>query len=89
MFIAGKKHVAWEIVQTLIARINRLRALTIASDDRGNQAVAEMREILAGIATGNGVAARDAAIAHVHRVAEIARKLLAHGHENASWRHAG
>ncbi|NIF43305.1 GntR family transcriptional regulator [Burkholderia sp. Tr-862] len=89
MFMAGKKHVAWEIVQTLIARINRLRALTIASDDRGHQAVEEMREILAGIATGNGVAARDAAIAHVHRVAEIARKLLAHGHENASWRQAG
>lgn len=89
MFMAGKKHVAWEIVQTLIARINRLRALTIASDDRGHQAVEEMREILSGIATGNGVAARDAAIAHVHRVAEIARKLLAHGHENASWRQAG
>lgn len=80
MFIAGKKHVAWEIVQTLIARINRLRALTIASDDRGHQAVEEMRAILAGIATSDGVAAREAAIAHVHRVAEIARKLLAHGH---------
>ncbi|RQR27023.1 GntR family transcriptional regulator [Burkholderia sp. Bp9142] len=89
MFIAGKKHVAWEIVQTLIARINRLRALTIASDDRGHQAVEEMREILAGIATGNGAAAREAAIAHVHRVAEIARKLLAHGHESSSWRQAG
>ncbi|RQR44834.1 GntR family transcriptional regulator [Burkholderia sp. Bp9140] len=89
MFIAGKKHVAWEVVQTLIARINRLRALTIASDDRGHQAVEEMREILAGIATGNGAAAREAAIAHVHRVAEIARKLLAHGHESASWRQAG
>jgi len=89
MFIAGKKHVAWEIVQTLIARINRLRALTIASDDRGRQAVEEMREILAGIETGNGVAARAAAIAHVGRVAEIARKLLAQGHESAAWRHAG
>ncbi|HKT66096.1 MAG TPA: GntR family transcriptional regulator [Burkholderia sp.] len=89
MFIAGKKHVAWEIVQTLIARINRLRALTIASDDRGRQAVEEMREILAGIETGNGVAARAAAIAHVGRVAEIARKLLAQGHESAGWRQAG
>ncbi|MGR3908950.1 GntR family transcriptional regulator [Burkholderia sp. SR8] len=89
MFNAGKKHVAWEIVQTLIARINRLRALTIASDDRGHQAVEEMRAILASIAARNGMAARDAAVAHVARVAEIARKLLAHGQENASWRQAG
>ncbi|RQZ42052.1 MULTISPECIES: GntR family transcriptional regulator [unclassified Burkholderia] len=89
MFIAGQKQVAWEIVQTLIARINRLRALTIASDDRGHQAVEEMRAILAAIAAGNGVAAREAAIAHVHRVAEIARRLLTHGHESASWRQAG
>ncbi|WP_434665037.1 GntR family transcriptional regulator [Paraburkholderia sp. A3BS-1L] len=89
MFIAGKKHVAWEIVQSLTARINRLRALTIASDDRGHQAVDEMRQILAAIETGNGAGAREAAIAHVDRVAEIARKLLAQGHENASWRQAG
>lgn len=89
MFIAGKKHVAWEIVQTLIARINRLRALTIASDDRGHQAVGEMREILAGIAAGNGLAARDAAVAHVARVAEIAGRLLAHGREGESWRQVG
>jgi GntR family transcriptional regulator, trigonelline degradation regulator len=89
MFIAGKKHVAWEIVQSLTARINRLRALTIASDGRGRQAVDEMRQILVGIETGNGAGAREAAIAHVDRVAEIARKLLAQGHENASWRQAG
>lgn len=89
MFIGGKKHVAWEIVQSLTARINRLRALTIASDDRGRQAVAEMRRILADIEAGNGAAAREAAIAHVDRVAEIARKLLAQGHENALWRRAG
>ena len=89
MFIGGKKHVAWEIVQSLTARINRLRALTIASDDRGRQAVSEMRQILSGIQAGNGAGAREAAIAHVDRVAEIARKLLAQGHENASWRQAG
>lgn len=89
MFIGGKKHVAWEIVQSLTARINRLRALTIASDDRGRQAVAEMRQILASIEAGNGAGARDAAVAHVDRVAEIARNLLAQGHENALWRQAG
>jgi GntR family transcriptional regulator, trigonelline degradation regulator len=89
MFIGGKKHVAWEIVQSLTARINRLRALTIASDDRGRQAVTEMRRILSDIQAGNGAGAREAAIAHVDRVAEIARQLLAQGHENAVWRRAG
>jgi DNA-binding GntR family transcriptional regulator len=89
MFIGGKKHVSWEIVQSLTARINRLRALTIASDDRGRQAVDEMRRILADIQAGNGPGARAAAIAHVDRVAEIARTLLAQGHENAWLREAG
>ena len=89
MFVAGEKRVAWEIVQSLTARINRLRALTIASDDRGRQAVSEMHQILSAIQAGNAAGAREAAIAHVDRVAEIARKLLAQGHDHASWRQAG
>jgi DNA-binding GntR family transcriptional regulator len=89
MFIGGKKSVAWEIVQSLTARINRLRALTIASDDRGRQAVQEMRQIVAAIGARKPFDARDAATAHVRRVAEIARRLLGEGHENASWRRAG
>ncbi|MEM5402968.1 MULTISPECIES: GntR family transcriptional regulator [Paraburkholderia] len=89
MFVAGQKRVAWEIVQSLTARINRLRALTIASDDRGRQAVDEMHRILNAIQAGNAAGAREAAIAHVDRVAEIARKLLAQGHEHALWRQAG
>lgn len=89
MFMAGQKRVAWEIVQSLTARINRLRALTIASDDRGRQAVDEMHRILSAIQAGNAAGARAAAVAHVDRVAEIARKLLAEGQEHASWRQAG
>jgi GntR family transcriptional regulator, trigonelline degradation regulator len=89
MFIGGKKHVAWEVVQSLTARINRLRALTIASDDRGGQAVQEMRQILAAIKAHETTAARDAARAHVERVAEIARRLLSEGHENALLKRAG
>ncbi|MFT4065456.1 GntR family transcriptional regulator [Paraburkholderia sp.] len=89
MFVGGQKHVAWEIVQSLTARINRLRALTIASDDRGRQAVEEMHQILSAIRSSNAPGAREAAIAHVNRVAEIARKLLAEGHEHAMQRRAG
>jgi DNA-binding GntR family transcriptional regulator len=89
MFTGGKKTVAWDIVQSLTARINRLRALTIASDDRGRQAVQEMRRMLAAIRARNPTEAREAAVAHVERVAEIARHLLCEGQEKASWRRAG
>jgi DNA-binding GntR family transcriptional regulator len=76
MFGGGGKRVAWEIVQTLNARINRLRALTIASDDRGLQAVQEMNRILDAIRSRDSQGARDAATAHVQRVADIAAELL-------------
>ncbi len=88
MFTAGHKHVAWEIVQSLTARINRLRALTIASDDRGDQAVQEMQRILAAIRAADIDAARSAALAHVNRVAEIAEKLLASGQVPVLLKHA-
>ncbi|QGZ64766.1 GntR family transcriptional regulator [Paraburkholderia acidisoli] len=89
MFTAGNKLVAWEIVQSLTARINRLRALTIASDDRGAQAVQEMRRILAAIREHDAAAARVAAVTHVRRVAAIAQQLLAEGQEQALLKRAG
>jgi DNA-binding GntR family transcriptional regulator len=76
MFHGGGKKVAWEIVQTLNARINRLRAMTIASDDRGRQAVQEMNRILDALRARDAQRARDAATAHVARVADIAAELL-------------
>ena len=81
MFRGGDRNVAWEIVQTLNARINRLRAMTIASEDRGRQAVAEMNLILDAIRCGDPRRARDAATAHVARVASIAAQLLRNSHE--------
>ncbi|MFM0343197.1 FCD domain-containing protein [Paraburkholderia sp. RL17-347-BIC-D] len=60
----------------LNARINRLRAMTIASDDRGRQAVEEMNRILDAIRARDAQRARDAATAHVARVADIAAELL-------------
>lgn len=85
MFHGGGKTVAWEIVQTLNARINRLRAMTIASDDRGRQAVAEMNLILDAFRYRDPERARDAATAHVARVAAIAAQLLQHGREQAAY----
>jgi len=79
MFRGGGKDVAWEIVQTLNARIDRLRAMTIASDDRGRQAVEEMNRILDAIRCRDPQRARDAATAHVARVSAIAAQLLQQG----------
>ncbi|CAJ2918751.1 GntR family transcriptional regulator [Burkholderia pseudomallei] len=81
MFRGGGRNVAWEIVQTLNARINRLRAMTIASEDRGRQAVAEMNLILDAIRAHDARRARDAATAHVARVAVIAAQLLQRSQE--------
>lgn len=81
MFHGGGRRVAWEIVQTLNARINRLRAMTIASEDRGRQAVAEMNLILDAIRSHDAQRARDAATGHVARVAVIAAQLLRHSDE--------
>jgi DNA-binding GntR family transcriptional regulator len=85
MFHGGGKTVAWEIVQTLNARINRLRAMTIASDDRGRQAVAEMNLILDAFRCRDPERARDAATAHVARVASIAAQVLQQGREQAAY----
>lgn len=79
MFQGGGKNVAWEIVQTLNARIDRLRAMTIASDDRGRQAVEEMNRILDAIRCRDPQRARDAAAVHVARVAAIAADILRQG----------
>ncbi|WP_206958223.1 GntR family transcriptional regulator [Trinickia acidisoli] len=87
MFHGGDKKVALEIVQTLNARINRLRAMTIASDDRGRQAVAEMNLILDAIRCRDPERARDAATTHVERVAAIAAQLLQQGRGQASGAH--
>lgn len=76
MFAAGKKRVAWEVVQGLHLRINQLRALTIASPGRASRAKAEMESLIEALAAHDGKAAHAAAVAHVQRTAEIALKSL-------------
>jgi DNA-binding GntR family transcriptional regulator len=76
MFMGSGETVAWEIVQSLNARINRLRALTISSSGRAPESIAEMTKLLKAIKRRNPVAARDAAVAHVRRAGEIAARAL-------------
>jgi DNA-binding GntR family transcriptional regulator len=80
MFHAGGEQVAWGIVQSLNARINRLRAITIASKQRGEQAPGEMRRLLDALRARDESAASEAAQAHVHSAAKVALSALAADH---------
>jgi DNA-binding GntR family transcriptional regulator len=73
--IAGKT-VAWGIVQTLNARINYLRAMTIAKPGRSTDALAEMRKLLAAIASNDPAAARLATHEHLKAVSSLAQAAL-------------
>lgn len=76
MFEGSGQFMALEIVQSLNARINRLRAMTISSAGRAVEAAAEMRELVTALQQRNAQAAHDASVAHVRRVADIAAKKL-------------
>jgi DNA-binding GntR family transcriptional regulator len=79
LFAGARLAMAWEIVQSLNARINRLRLMTIGSQGRQKEAAAEMERIVKALRKRDAPAAQEAAEAHVRRVAEIAGALLADG----------
>lgn len=76
LFEIAQKPVAWTVVQSLNARINHLRAMTIVTPERGQTAVAEMQDILRAIANRDGRGAHKAALAHVNSVAGLANAVL-------------
>ncbi|VTU18263.1 putative HTH-type transcriptional regulator YdfH [Variovorax sp. SRS16] len=67
---------AWEVVQSLNARINRLRALTISASGRRKEASAEMSRIVEALQKRDPQAAQEASQDHVRRVAQIAAERL-------------
>nr|WP_294863717.1 GntR family transcriptional regulator [uncultured Pseudogulbenkiania sp.] len=77
MFEGSGQTMAWEIVQSLNARINRLRAMTISSAGRATEAAAEMRLLVEALKRRDAQSAHDASVAHVKRVADIAARKLA------------
>lgn len=77
LFKGGGKTVAWEIVQSLNARINLMRAMTIASPNRAKDSVSELRRIRQAIANRQPDEAFAAALDHVLVAGEVARTLLA------------
>jgi GntR family transcriptional regulator, trigonelline degradation regulator len=58
--------VVGELLQSLHARINLLRAGTMSIPDRSQASLREMRAMLDAVATGNAEQARQAALDHVH-----------------------
>lgn len=77
MFEGSGQFMAWEIVQSLNARINRLRAMTIGSTGRAAEAAAEMQLLVSALRRRDAQAAHDASVAHIRRVGDIAAKKLA------------
>lgn len=77
MFHAAGDTMAWEIVTSLNARINRLRLITISSANRGVAAPSEMHTLLAAIERGDETAAAHAAREHVQKAQSIAMKHIA------------
>ncbi len=76
MFMGGGSTVAWGVVQSLNARINRLRAVTISAPGRDVEAAQEMARILVALGQRDAHAAQEASAAHVRRVAQIAAEKL-------------
>ncbi|MES2537499.1 MAG: GntR family transcriptional regulator [Pseudomonadota bacterium] len=76
MFAGTGLAIAWSVVQSLNARINRLRAVTISTRGRGTEAAMEMNDIVDALRRRDPQAAQDASHAHVRRVAGIAAEKL-------------
>ncbi|WP_042300323.1 GntR family transcriptional regulator [Paraburkholderia kururiensis] len=77
MFEGAGKVVSLGVVKSLNARINRLRALTIATPGRSDESNREMNALLDAIERGDGQAAAAASCAHIKRVSELALRALA------------
>ncbi|TPN85476.1 GntR family transcriptional regulator [Mesorhizobium sp. CU2] len=76
LFEAADKRIAWEIVTGLNVRINQLRSMTIASQNRRDAAIAEMHAIMNAIRARRPEEAEAAARRHVETAWRIARDTL-------------
>ena len=76
LFTVAGKTVAWQVVHALNARINHLRAMTIARPGRSQDALTEMRRLLDAIEQKDGEAAARASFDHVNTVSALAATAL-------------
>jgi GntR family transcriptional regulator, trigonelline degradation regulator len=83
MFEGAMKPMTHDVVKSLNARINRLRAVTIAVPGRGGESNREMNALVDAIERRDGDAAAAASSAHIRRTAELAMAALAQQDEAA------
>jgi DNA-binding GntR family transcriptional regulator len=76
LFEGAGQDIAWGIVKSLTARINRLRSMTIRTPGRGQDGPRQMQLVIDAIKSGDGSAAFRAAQEHVTIASRIARSLL-------------
>jgi DNA-binding GntR family transcriptional regulator len=76
LFACAGKSVAWAVVQSLNARINHLRAMTISTPGRAKAAIGEMHRILDAIKRRDAELAYRTSLEHVRMVASLAQKSL-------------
>ena len=76
LFRLAGMDMAWAVVQSLNARINRLRAMTIGSPGRQAEAAAEMARIIEALKKRDASAAQQASEDHLRGVAQIATDCL-------------
>jgi DNA-binding GntR family transcriptional regulator len=77
LFAEAGRDVAWGIVHSLTARINRLRSMTIKTPGRDTEGPSQMQKIVDAVRAGDGEAAFRAAQDHIGIASSIARALLA------------
>ena len=75
-FQVARKPFAWDMVQSLNARISQLRFMTIRSPKRHRAAIGEMHKILETIRNRDAEGAEAACLEHIQAVASIADRLL-------------
>lgn len=76
IFDTGGKHVAWDLVERLNARISRLRALTLSSVGRKAKGPENLRNIIDAIEQQDIERAEAICMKHLREAAEIALKLI-------------
>ena len=77
LFHAAGKTVAWEIVSTLNARINHLRAITTHTKGRDREGPKAMKAIVEAIRLGRPDDAYKACVNHVGQASRLAEEYLA------------
>ncbi|MFT6913874.1 MAG: DNA-binding GntR family transcriptional regulator [Motiliproteus sp.] len=76
IFTTGGKHVAWDLVERLNARISRLRALTLSSAGRKTQGPENLTHIIDAVERQDTERAEALCMKHLTEAADIAAKLI-------------